>query len=363
MQKTNILYLTTAFVVGGAEKIVLDLMLNLDQERFNTSVIALGKNTDTLETFLSHHLRAKKLDMPKGLKVWSRTNAIGAFSRAFSYLDRYVVEYKIDIIHVHLFHSLPLASLLKLKHSHLKIIFTPHNTDIGGNLREVLTYLLKPLRNVDIVFSKSMITMMHKKETAVIVNGIDIEKFQPPIEKKSLYTFISVGTVRAQKNQVFLVDCAKQLKAKGYRFVIDIVGGGEENTQLINTIQQEIIRQDVVDCIRILGVRSDIPDLLKSAHCMVLPSHYEGLPLVLLEAGAAKLPVISTPVGAIPTVLDESNGYLSTLEHFCDTMEAVMMQQEEANKKAEVLAQKISQQYSIKSMVQAHDELYQSLMK
>ncbi len=144
--------------------------------------------------------------------------------------------------------------------------------------------------------------------------------------------------------------------------MIDIVGGGEENQPLIDKIAQAIIDNQVSDCVRMLGSRNDIPELLKTAHCMVLPSHYEGLPIVLLEAGAARLPIISTPVGAIPTLLNEKNAYLSSLENFVDSMIHVYKNYPEAEKKADVLYKKIDHDYSIKSMAKEHQKLYLSLL-
>lgn len=354
MKKLNILHLTTSFVVGGAEKVILDLMLNLDKDAFTSSVIALAKNDDMLAEYLEHGLTAEKLDMEKG---------VGEFIRVFRYLENYIAENNIDIIHAHLFHPLPFASLLKARHPSLKVVFTSHNTDIGGKAREIITKAMKPLRNKDIVFSEDMITPIYKHDASVIANGVDIAKFKSTAEKKSPFTFLSVGTVRAQKNQIFLVECAKQLKAKGYDFVIDIAGGGEENRPLIEEIQVAIEAAGVQENIRMLGARKDIPDLLKTAHCLVLPSHFEGLPIVLLEAGAAELPVVSTPVGAIPTLIDETNGYLAPLETFIDAMESVYTNYEAAASKGRVLADKINQLYSIQSMAKKHGELYQSLFK
>lgn len=353
MKKINVLHLMTAFTIGGAEKVVLDLILNLDKKTFDASIIALSNNSDMLGEYLSHNINAEKLDMGKN---------VSSFFHALKYLDNYISEHEVDIVHVHLFHPLVFIPFLKLKHPKLKVVFTSHNTDIGGKLREVFTYLIKPFRSKDIVFSANMITTIYKKNTAVIANGIDIGKFQKYIPRKTPFTFLSVGTVRTQKNQIFLIKCAQQLKAKGYDFVIDIVGGGAENKALIETIQQEIVNQGVEDCVRMLGARNDIPHLLKTAHCIVLPSHHEGLPIVLLEAGAAKLPIISTPVGAIPTLIDDSNGYLASLDNFFDTMDTVYNNYQQAEEKAQRLVKKIEMYYSIESMVAAHGKLYQSLV-
>lgn len=274
----------------------------------------------------------------------------------------YIIENKIDILHAHLTHTLPHMALLKIRFPKLKVVFTSHNTNVGGKHRELMIWLSKPFRSADIVFSKEMINKLYKKNTRVIINGVNIDKFKNKAEKNTPFTFLNVGSVRGKKNQIFLIECAQYLKSKGYHFVIDIVGGGAENQPLIDKISTAIKEEGVEENVRMLGLRSDIPDLLKTAHCMVLPSHHEGLPIVLLEAGAAKLPIISTPVGAIPDLIDESSGYLPLLEDFCKTMEVVYNNYQEAEEKALQLATKIDEQYSIKSMAKAHEKLYLSIL-
>lgn len=354
MKKINILHLDTSFAVGGAEKVILDLMNNLDKKHFNTTIIALSDIPDMLQEFLDNGLKAEKLDMKKG---------VGETLRVLKYLDRYIQDNDIDIIHAHLFHPLPIASLLKIKHPKLKIVFTSHSINIGNKVREALTWLLKPLRHTDIVFAEDMITGMYKNDCVVIPNGVDLSKFEIEAPKNETFTFISVGSVRPEKNQKFLVGCAKELKQKGLNFELHIVGGGDHNQPLIDEIKAEIEAQDMGDCVKMLGTRNDIPELLLRAHCLLLPSHFEGMPITILEAGACSLPVISTPVGTIPTLIDESNGYLSTLDSFRATMEEVYLEYEDANKKATKLNKKIVQNYSIKSMASTHAEVYQRLMK
>ncbi|HIQ07845.1 MAG TPA: glycosyltransferase [Thiotrichaceae bacterium] len=353
MKPINIFHLTTAFVVGGAEKVILDLSTHSHSD-FHVQVIALSHNDDMLSTFIEQGIKAHKLDMKK---------SISSFFQIFKRLDKVVAEDAIDIIHVHLFHPLPLALLLKLKHPRLKIFFTSHSTDIGGKHRELLTWISKRLRYKDIIFSQDMMSSIYRKDTVIINNGVDVAAFNTFVEKNSRFTFISVGTIRPEKNQLHLVDCAYQLKKKGYDFDINIVGGGVENDELIQKIQQAIIEKGVSDCVHMLGVRKEIPQLLKQSHCLVLPSLFEGMPLVLLEAGAAKLPIIATPVGSIPKLLEPTMGFVSQLDQFCEQMEKVLNNYTNAETKATLFLAKVEASFSIHSVVRSHELLYRKSMK
>jgi glycosyltransferase involved in cell wall biosynthesis len=63
--------------------------------------------------------------------------------------------------------------------------------------------------------------------------------------------------------------------------------------------------------VRFLGVRDDVPDLMEAADALVLPSRWEGLGLVILEAASSLLPVVATAVGGIPEIVkDGRTGFL-----------------------------------------------------
>ena len=66
------------------------------------------------------------------------------------------------------------------------------------------------------------------------------------------------------------------------------------------------------DAARLLGTRADVPELLATAHCVLLASDYEGCPLSVLEAMAAGVPVVATAVGGVPEIVADGETGLLT---------------------------------------------------
>jgi glycosyltransferase involved in cell wall biosynthesis len=93
-----------------------------------------------------------------------------------------------------------------------------------------------------------------------------------------------------------------------------------------------------------------------------MPSLWEGLPIVLLEAASSYLPIISTPVGTIPSLIDRNNGYLTDNKSFSETMYYVINNYDEAREKAVVLQKKVNDYYSIESISSKHESLYKRVL-
>ncbi len=142
----------------------------------------------------------------------------------------------------------------------------------------------------------------------VVENGIDISPFAGMKKKYDPPTFLHIGEVSRRKGIYDLIEAAARVKKKGYDFHIDVVGPGE-----LHAIQSEAAKQDVADVITLYGPKrgEEKYPFFERASCFVLASYGEGLPIAILEALAAGLPIISTLVGGIPDVIEHGkHGFL-----------------------------------------------------
>jgi len=119
--------------------------------------------------------------------------------------------------------------------------------------------------------------------------------------------------------------------------------------------------------VRFLGTRSDIPELLYQADMFVLSSDCEGLPLVLLEAMAAGVPVIATAVGGVPEVLGYGKyGILVPPGNAEALAKAIVELAKDEKKRAELSEQgrKIAvERFDIRNTVKEYEKLYISLLE
>ena len=114
--------------------------------------------------------------------------------------------------------------------------------------------------------------------------------------------------------------------------------------------------------IEFLGSRDDVPLLLSQSDCLLLPSLWEAFPIVLLEAAASNIPVVTTPVGSITSFVDNECGYVTKLENFRSAMIEVMNNPEEAKIKSNILHKKIITEYQITNIVKKYESVYHKIM-
>jgi glycosyltransferase involved in cell wall biosynthesis len=334
--------------MGGAERVVLDLTKEYKKKNHTVYVMSLSSKKDLLDNF-------KEIGIDPVIFDFSRVYL------SFPYLVciiQFIRKKRVNIVHLHMVHPIILSPFI-FCFTKAKIIFTPHSFNIGGATREFYTWLLKPFRHIDILFSKSQYKYFYKRDYQIIGNGIDIGRYNMSVAKHDIFTFIAVGRLEAVKNHGFLVDLMYRIIFIYKKYVqLIIVGSGN----LQQSIENKINEHKLDNYIHLLGARNDVDILLSKSHCLLSPSLWEGMPITLLEAGASKIPIICTNVGSIASLLNKENSYICGIDDFEKNMLFVMDNYKESCRKAEILYQKIRDNFSLGGIADKHLGLYLSLL-
>ncbi len=147
-----------------------------------------------------------------------------------------------------------------------------------------------------------------------VYNGVDLSQFEWSGRASAIHEPLHLGMVarfEAHKDQPTLMRAVSQLRTSGIDVIVDLVGDGSRRAEF-ETLVKEL---DLREKIRFLGVRRDIPELLRQWDAFVFSvTPDEGLGIALIEALAAGLPVIASDVGACREVL--TSGTSETLGEF-----------------------------------------------
>jgi glycosyltransferase involved in cell wall biosynthesis len=173
----------------------------------------------------------------------------------------------------------------------------------------------------------------------------------------------TVGNLRPVKNQTLLLQAAQQVCARYSNVRVVIIGDGPLREQLIRTAEELGIHKQV----RLLGARSEIPELLNALDIFVLPSLSEGLPMSVLEAMACGLPVVATRVGGITEVVVHGHTGLlvpsQAVQQLAAALETLVQQPAMRVTLGRQGRQRVVEHFSRQRMVRDYQLLYESLMR
>jgi glycosyltransferase involved in cell wall biosynthesis len=147
------------------------------------------------------------------------------------------------------------------------------------------------------------------RKLKTITTGVDVSRFSSavPFTRSALdwrdddVVIGCVARLEPEKGHAILLDAFRHVSARNRRVRLLLIGDGGERERLVSMAQAFGLNGSV----RFLGIRSDIPELLRTCDMAVLASSQEGLPIALLEAMAAGKPVVATRVGSVPQVVQD----------------------------------------------------------
>ncbi len=210
-----------------------------------------------------------------------------------------------------------------------------------------------------------------KAKIRVIDNGIDMDRFGREMQvgriKKELGLHESskvvgtIGRLGDEKGQIYLLRAAEGIVGRDGSVRFLIVGDGP----LREYLKGETAKLGIADRVLFTGYRQDIPELLSVMDLFVLPSLKEALPMVLLEALAARKAVIATKVGAIPKVVHNGNGTLVEPGDAVGLQEAILnllASEEERQRYASAGYDTVKTYFSSERMSSKYMDLYNELL-
>lgn len=237
-------------------------------------------------------------------QLGKKTDPLSIVSKILFLIRLFFFLYKndYDLIHAHAFFPGITARLIMVIKG-TPAIFTVHGTSIGTKLNNKLltaaeSFILTKIKySAQITVSRDFFEIKNvNKKIFYISNGVDLSIFNRVLSKKSSRPrIIFVGRLHPQKNVINLVKSIKYIKDDFPNIQLLIIGEGPQEKDLKKIINEENLNRNIKILGKMLGEK--LIKLYKSSSLFTLPSIYEGQSLSLLEAFAAKIPVIVTKTG------------------------------------------------------------------
>jgi len=364
--RINVLHMFSRFSVGGAEKLLLELLTNAQYDKEINYIFLSLK--DTVDEELIEEFKKLKIKF----FVWD-AKGNRKLHRIYKIL-RLIYKEKIDIIHTHDAGGKHRSMFCKIFKPNLKLVFTSHgNNDLAGiDKKHVFAYNLFVNKIIMISdYIKDACKKIGLKNTEFIYNGVDTKKFGIKTQRQFMgdpLKIIKVSRLQPHiKGQDVLIKALKICKDRNINFKCSIVGGEYDYTpNVMNELKELVAQNKLNEEIDFLGNRSDIPELLSESDLFVLASRTEAMPLVLLEAMASGMPVISSNIAAAkPLIKDGINGKLfesGNPEDLADKICELYNDREKMRQIAEN-GYKFVQDFDISVMVKKYHDVYRSVVK
>ena len=318
MKKKKVLFLIESFIVGGAEKVLIDIVNHLNPDKYDITVCSVFKHSvykgydKTFEKPFKEHIKYKYLINNKYHWLYLIFNFL--LARFPNIIYQLFIGDKYDTV-IAFYEGLPTywISNAKLKKGK-KIAWLHTTTALSQNTKnqnEINTekYIYSQYNQIIAVsqsVAESFKRLFQLIEVPIIIqyNPININHIRQNISlsypiKDNKFTFISVGRITEVKGYDRILRVANKLKDKGYSFQWWIIGGGD-----ISNLQNYIENYSLNDIVLFLGHQDNPYPFIYQADCFVSASYTEGLGMSLIEALALEKAVLCSNYDAAKEILE-----------------------------------------------------------
>ena len=363
----NVLQIINSFDAGGAERVAMNLAVHLNPSRYRSFMCAIDGMGAYWEEIKDKDVEIVSLNKGPGFKM------------AISWkLAKYIKKNEIDIITTHNYSPL-LYGRLACMFAKVKVfIHVDHVRDFEvakkrsiGNDRQLTASINKVVAvSEDLKRDLMKYEKLPANRIDVIINGIDQNKYDVVIDIEEQKRKLEIGSdkmiigtcarLSEQKGLIYLLQAVRDILKHRSDFCVLIVGDGP----LRGSLESAAEEYRISEYIKFLGYRDDIPALLQLMDVYVLPSVFEGLPLSLLEAMAAKRAIIATRVGDNEKVLDDGNNGLLVPSRSAlslqENIERLLDNAQLRRKLGDEAYKDFYNNYTIETMIDKYEALYET---
>jgi len=362
---TRIAFCITDLDPGGAERALVHLVTRLDRTRWEPAVFCLSGPGALVEPLERARVPVTCFGA-RGKRDW----------KVLFRLRRELKNFRPQILQTFLFHANFLGRIAAA------LAGVPHCVS-GIRVAERrsrwplwLDRLTNRLVDTNVCVSRAVADFsaseagLATSKLEVIPNGVDVDAFAgaAPVERSSLglpaeaRIVLSVGRLDPQKGLTYLIDAAVGLASRFPDVHFVFVGNGPQRREL----EGRVASLKLTGRMHFLGWRPDVPGILTLATCLVLPSLWEGMPNVVLEAMAAGLPVVATRVeGVAELVVPGETGILvaaRSASELTEGLSQVLSAPERARQMGAAGQERVKALFSWEKMTELYDALYRRLL-
>jgi len=355
----NVSYVIDSLAAGGAENMLLRQIQHSERE---PTVYKLGGSNDLEQAFSE-----------AGASVIDIGDLTEGYFNILTRLYHHLNSEAPDILHAHLPTSQVVGRISGTIAGIDHIVSTHHNvrsSDAYQSLSGKLELLTRPLDDVEIAVSKAVrdshTSAFGDPEWQVVYNAIDVESYRAKISSSDKLDFqeydpifLNIGRYVEQKGQVDLIRAMPAVLNEVPDAAVLIVGWGDLHTQLEDLAEEK----GVADRVFVTGKVPSVYEYYATADIFVLPSRWEGFGIVLLEAMAGGIPIVSSDVSGISEVVTDEFGTLVPPQSPRELATAMKsMVDSDLEKLGTAALQRAHEKFSIEQMVRQQEAIYSDLV-
>ncbi|HUW65889.1 MAG TPA: glycosyltransferase family 4 protein [Spirochaetia bacterium] len=370
----KVLQVITLSEWGGAQKVVYDLATGLSREQFQTDVACAPGGP------LVEKLRSQGIMVHELASLRRNLSPVHDMEALFS-LWRLMRRGGYDMVHCHSSKAGLLGRVAARAAGVPRVFFTVHgwgfaNRKEYGALESFMIWaekLAAPLTSALVCVSRATREEGLRRGIAgpakyvVIYNGLDPVSPSPSGEALRRESgagsgdllVVTAGRLAPQKQPLVFLQAAQRIESVRPETRFVMIGDGPLLQECLALIQKEGLAGKAL----MAGFRTDVPELLSGADLFVLLSAFEGLPLTVIEAMQAGLPVVAYEVGGLAEMVEDGeNGFLVAPGDLSGAVEKILALMGDSRRRNEMGAsgREIAlARFSREAMVQAYEQLYE----